>query len=211
MKKAIIGRKIGMTQIFNEEGHLIPVTVIGAGPCKVLQIKTKEIDSYEAVQLGFEEVKEKKVNKPMKGHFDKFNAGYLGVIKEFRLDDIQGFEIGQEVKADVFSPGDKIDVTGTSKGKGYAGVIKRHNQSRGPMKHGSKYHRSPGSMGGSSSPSRVRKGKNLPGHMGNERVTVQNLEVVKVDVERNLLLVKGAVPGIRGSLITIKDTVKVTK
>ncbi|MFZ7132972.1 MAG: 50S ribosomal protein L3 [Eubacteriales bacterium] len=211
MKKAIIGRKLGMTQIFNDEGQLIPVTVIEAGPCKVLQVKSKGIDEYEAVQLGFEEIKEKKVNKPMKGHFDKFNAGYMKVIREFKLEDVQGLEIGQEIKADVFTQGDRIDITGTSKGKGFAGVIKRHNQSRGPMAHGSKYHRSPGSMGGSSSPSRVRKGKKLPGHMGSEKVTVQNLEVVKVDVERNLLLVKGAVPGIRGSLLTIKDTVKSAK
>lgn len=211
MKKAIIGKKLGMTQIFNDEGQLIPVTVIEAGPCKVVQVKNKDIDDYEAVQLGFKEVREKRVNKPIKGHYDKSNIQYMKTIREFRLDDIQGYEVGQEVKADVFAQGEKIDVTGTSKGKGFAGVIKRHNQSRGPMKHGSKYHRSPGSMGGSSSPSRVRKGKKLPGHMGSERVTVQNLEIVKVDIDRNLLLVKGAVPGIRGSLVTIKDTVKVSK
>lgn len=211
LKKAIIGKKLGMTQIFNEEGQLIPVTVIEAGPCKVVQIKTEEVEGYKGVQLGFQEVKESKLTKPLKGHLEKYNVGYMKVLKEFRLDDISAYEVGQELKADLFSLGDRIDVRGTSKGKGFAGVIKRHGQHRGPMKHGSKYHRSPGSMGGSSSPSRVRKGKNLPGHMGNEMVTVQNLEVVKVDVDRNLLLVKGAVPGIRGSLVTIKDTVKNSK
>lgn len=211
MKKAIIGRKLGMTQIFNEEGQMIPVTVVEAGPCKVVQIKNDEVEGYKAVQLGYRQVKESKVTKPVKGHFEKFNIDYMKVLREFRLEDILSFEVGQELKADVFNVGDKIDVTGTSKGKGFAGVIKRHGQHTGPMTHGSKYHRAPGSMGGSSSPSRVRKGKKLPGHMGCEQITVQNLEVVKVDVDRNLLLVKGAVPGIRGSLVTIKDTVKNSK
>ncbi|MPW25027.1 50S ribosomal protein L3 [Alkalibaculum sp. M08DMB] len=211
MKKAIIGRKLGMTQIFNEEGQLIPVTVIEAGPCKVVQIKNDEVEGYKAVQLGYKQVKESKITKPIKGHFEKFNVDYMKILREFRLDDTSDLEVGQEIKADVFADGDKIDVTGTTKGKGFAGVIKRHGQSTGPMAHGSKYHRSPGSMGGSSSPSRVRKGKKLPGHMGNVKVTVQNLEVVKVDLDRNLLLVKGAVPGIRGSLVTIKDTVKNSK
>ncbi len=211
MKKAIIGRKLGMTQIFNEEGQMIPVTVVEAGPCKVVQIKNDEVEGYKAVQLGYRQVKESKVTKPVKGHFEKFNIDCMKVLREFRLEDTLSFEVGQELKADVFNVGDKIDVTGTSKGKGFAGVIKRHGQSTGPMSHGSKYHRRPGSMGGSSSPSRVRKGKKLPGHMGCEQITVQNLEVVKVDVDRNLLLVKGAVPGIRGSLVTIKDTVKNSK
>lgn len=208
MEKVIIGKKIGMTQVFSEEGKLVPVTVVEAGPCKVVQVKSEETDGYNSIQLGFGDVKEKKVNKPKKGHFDKNELEYKRVLKEFRVADASAYEAGQDVKADVFENGDKIDVTGTSKGKGFAGVIKRHNQSRGPMKHGSKYHRSPGSMGASSSPSRVFKGKKLPGQMGNVKVTVQNLEVVKVDAERNLLLVKGAVPGIRGSLITIKETVK---
>jgi len=211
LKKAIIGRKLGMTQIFNEEGQMIPVTVVEAGPCKVVQIKNDEVEGYKAVQLGYRQVKESKVTKPVKGHFEKFNIDCMKVLREFRLEDTLSFEVGQELKADVFNVGDKIDVTGTSKGKGFAGVIKRHGQSTGPMSHGSKYHRRPGSMGGSSSPSRVRKGKKLPGHMGCEQITVQNLEVVKVDVDRNLLLVKGAVPGIRGSLVTIKDTVKNSK
>lgn len=208
MEKVIIGKKIGMTQVFSEEGKLIPVTVVEAGPCKIVQVKSDETDGYNSIQLGFGEIKEKKVNKPEKGHFDKNELEYKKVLKEFRVEDASAYEVGQDVNADVFENGDKIDVTGTSKGKGFAGVIKRHNQSRGPMKHGSKYHRSPGSMGASSSPSRVFKGKKLPGQMGNVQVTVQNLEIVKVDAERNLLLVKGAVPGIRGSLITIKETVK---
>lgn len=211
MKKAIIGKKVGMTQIFNAEGQMVPVTVVEVGPCKVVQIKNQEVDGYSALQIGYKQVKESKVTKPIKGHFDKVNVDYMRVLREFKLEDISAYEVGQELKADVFEAGDKIDITGTSKGKGFAGVIKRHGQSRGPMKHGSKYHRSPGSMGGSSSPSRVRKGKKLPGQMGNEKVTVQNLEVVRVDVDRNLLLVKGAVPGIRGSVVTIKDSVKSSK
>ncbi|WP_303862315.1 50S ribosomal protein L3 [Alkalibaculum bacchi] len=211
MKKAIIGKKVGMTQIFNAEGQMVPVTVVEVGPCKVVQIKNQEVDGYSALQIGYKQVKESKVTKPIKGHFDKVNVDYMRVLREFKLEDISAYEVGQELKADVFEAGDKIDITGTSKGKGFAGVIKRHGQSRGPMKHGSKYHRSPGSMGGSSSPSRVRKGKKLPGQMGNEKVTVQNLEVVRVDADRNLLLVKGAVPGIRGSVVTIKDSVKSSK
>jgi large subunit ribosomal protein L3 len=208
MEKVIIGKKLGMTQIFSEEGQLIPVTVVEAGPCKVVQVKSMESDGYNSIQLGYGAIKEKKVTKPLKGHFDKNELEYKRVLKEFRVADAAAYEVGQDVNADVFENGDKIDVTGTSKGKGFAGVIKRHNQTRGPMKHGSKYHRSPGSMGASSSPSRVFKGKKLPGQMGNVQVTVQNLEIVKVDADRNLLLVKGAVPGIRGSLITIKETVK---
>ena len=200
-----------MTQIFDAEGQMVPVTVVEVGPCKVVQIKNQEVDGYSALQIGYKQVKESKVTKPIKGHFDKVNVDYMRVLREFKLEDISAYEVGQELKADVFEAGDKIDITGTSKGKGFAGVIKRHGQSRGPMKHGSKYHRSPGSMGGSSSPSRVRKGKKLPGQMGNEKVTVQNLEVVRVDADRNLLLVKGAVPGIRGSVVTIKDSVKSSK
>ena len=211
MKKAIIGKKVGMTQIFDAEGQMVPVTVVEVGPCKVVQIKNQEVDGYSALQIGYKQVKESKVTKPIKGHFDKVNVDYMKVLREFKLEDTSAYEIGQELKADVFEAGDKIDITGTSKGKGFAGVIKRHGQSRGPMKHGSKYHRSPGSMGGSSSPSRVRKGKKLPGQMGNVKVTVQNLEVVRVDADRNLLLVKGAVPGIRGSVVTIKDSVKSSK
>ncbi|QSX07490.1 50S ribosomal protein L3 [Alkalibacter rhizosphaerae] len=208
MEKVIIGKKLGMTQIFTEEGQLVPVTVVEAGPCQVVQVKSLDTDGYNSIQLGYGDVKEKKVTKPRKGHFDKNELAYKRILKEFRVADAAAYEVGQDVKADVFENGDKIDVTGTSKGKGFQGVIKRHNQSRGPMKHGSKYHRSPGSMGASSSPSRVFKGKKLPGQMGNVQVTVQNLEIVKVDADRNLLLVKGAVPGIRGSLITIKETVK---
>jgi len=211
LKKAIIGKKVGMTQIFDAEGQMVPVTVVEVGPCKVVQIKNQEVDGYNALQIGYKQVKESKVTKPIKGHFDKVNVDYMKVLREFKLEDTSAYEIGQELKADVFEAGDKIDITGTSKGKGFAGVIKRHGQSRGPMKHGSKYHRSPGSMGGSSSPSRVRKGKKLPGQMGNVKVTVQNLEVVRVDADRNLLLVKGAVPGIRGSVVTIKDSVKSSK
>ncbi len=211
MKKAIIGKKVGMTQIFDAEGQMVPVTVLEAGPCKVVQIKNQEVDGYNALQIGYKQVKESKVTRPIKGHFDRVNVDYMKVLREFKLEDTSAYEVGQEIKADLFEVGDKIDVTGTSKGKGFAGVIKRHGQSRGPMKHGSKYHRSPGSMGGSSSPSRVRKGKKLPGQMGSERVTVQNLEVVRVDADRNLLLVKGAVPGIRGSVVTIKNSVKSSK
>lgn len=197
-----------MTQIFSEEGQLIPVTVVEAGPCLVVQKKEEETDGYSSVQLGYGEVKERRVNKPSKGHFDKAGVTYRKHLKEFRLANATEYEVGQEVKVDIFQAGDKIDVTGTSKGKGFAGVIKRWNQHRGPMAHGSKYHRSPGSMGGSSTPSKVFKGKKLPGQMGNKTITVQNLEIVRVDVENNLLLIKGAVPGIKGALLSIKDTVK---
>lgn len=208
MDKAILGKKVGMTQIFSEEGQLIPVTVVEAGPCLVVQKKEEETDGYSSVQLGYGDVKERRVNKPSKGHFDKAGVAYRKHLKEFRLANASEYEVGQEVKVDIFQAGDKIDVTGTSKGKGFAGVIKRWNQHRGPMAHGSKYHRSPGSMGGSSTPSKVFKGKKLPGQMGNKTITVQNLEIVRVDVENNLLLIKGAVPGIKGALLSIKDTVK---
>ncbi len=208
MNKAIIGKKLGMTQFFTPEGRLVPVTVIEAGPCKVVQKKTVETDGYEAVQLGFGEKKEKKVTKPEKGHFDKAGVAATRVLKEFRLANCAELNLGDTVSVEIFAEGDKVDVTGISKGKGYAGTVKRFGTHRGPMAHGSKYHRGPGSMGACSTPSKVMKGKKLPGHMGVDRVTVQNLNVVKVDSERNLLLVKGAVPGARGSIVTVKDTVK---
>ena len=207
MQKAIIGKKIGMTQIFDAEGKVVPVTVIQAGPCNVIQKKTIETDGYEAVQLGFGEVKEKHVNKALKGHFAKSGVAVKKVLKEFRLDEIT-LNVGDEVKADVFAAGECVDVTGISKGKGYAGTVKRWGTHRGPMTHGSGYHRGPGSMGGCSSPSRVFKGKRLAGHLGCEKVTVQNLDVVKVDLDRNLILVKGAIPGPKGGIVTIKNTVK---
>ncbi len=208
MQKAIIGKKIGMTQIFSPEGKVIPVTVIEAGPCSVVQRKTVETDGYEAVQLGFGDVKEKHVTKPLKGHFEKHGVALRKVLKEFRLDEIT-LNTGDEVKADTFAEGECVDVTGISKGKGYAGVIKRWGTHRLKETHGTgPVHRHPGSMGACSSPSRVFKGKKLPGHMGNVKVTVQNLDVVKVDAERNLILVKGAVPGPKGGIVTIKNTVK---
>jgi large subunit ribosomal protein L3 len=208
MKKAILAKKIGMTQIFNEDGTLTPVTVLEAGPCTVTQVKTVENDGYSSVQVGFCERKEKHTNKPMKGHFDKASVSFKKHIKEFRLENAEEFEVGNEIKVDVFEAGDKIDVSGVSKGKGFQGSIKRHNQSRGPMGHGSKSHRVSGSMGAASYPARVFKGKKLPGHMGAVNVTVQNLEVVRVDVENNLLLVKGAVPGPKKSVLTIVNSVK---
>ena len=207
MQKAIIGKKIGMTQIFDAEGKVIPVTVVEAGPCNVIQRKTADTDGYEAVQLGFGEVKEKHVNKALKGHFAKSGVAVKKVLKEFRLDEIT-LNVGDEVKADIFAEGERVDVTGISKGKGYAGTVKRWGTHRGPMTHGSGYHRGPGSMGACSSPSRVFKGKKLAGHLGCEKVTVQNLDVVKVDIERNLILVKGAIPGPKGGIVTIKNTVK---
>lgn len=208
MQKGILGKKVGMTQVFDDDGNVIPVTVIEAGPVKVVQKKTLEKDGYQAIQVGFEDKKPNRVNKPEKGHFDKAGVEYKKYLREFRLDDVDGYEVGQEIKVDVFKPGDKVDVTGISKGKGFQGVIKRWNQRRGPMSHGSKYHRGVGSMGGSSFPSRTFKGKKLPGRMGGRRVTVLNLEVAKVDSEHNLLLVKGAVPGPKGGLLIIKDSVK---
>ena len=208
MKKALIGKKVGMTQIFDENGVVIPVTVIEAGPCVVAQVKTLEKDGYEAIQLGFGEVKEKKVNKPEKGHFTKANIKPLKHLREFKLDSIEGIKVGDELKADIFAVGDKIDVQGTSKGKGFQGVIKRHGQSRGPMGHGAMYHRRPGSMGPTSTPGRVFKGKKLPGHMGHVTVTIQNLDIVKVDMDKNVLLVKGSVPGAKGAILKIKSAVK---
>lgn len=207
MKKAILGTKIGMTQIFGEGGKVIPVTAILAGPCTVVQKKTVETDGYDAVQVGYGEIKDKKVNKPLKGHFAKADTANKKYLREFRLDDISGMNVGDEIKADVFAAGDKIDVSGISKGKGFAGPMK-HGLHRGPMTHGSKSKRVSGSMGMCSYPGRVFKGKVLPGHMGVEKVTIQNLEVVKVIAEENLILVKGAVPGVKGGLVTVRDAVK---
>ncbi len=208
MKKAILGKKIGMTQIFAEDGRLIPVTVILAEPNVVLQKKDVENDGYEAVQVGFEDKKSKHTNKPEEGRFKKANTAPKRYVKEFKLDNAAEMNVGDEIKVDVFAAGDVVDVVGTSKGKGYAGTIKRWGTHRGPMTHGSKYHRGPGSLGMASDPSRVYKGKKMPGHLGAERVTIQNLDVVKVDVERNLLLIKGAVPGPKGGLVTVKNAVK---
>ena len=209
MKKAILAKKVGMTQIFNEAGELVPVTVLQAGPCVVTQVKTIENDGYEAVQVGFEDIREKLVNKPVKGMFDKAGVSYKRYVREFKLEG--EYSVKDEIKVDVFEAGDKIDATAIAKGKGFQGAIKRHGQSRGPMAHGSKYHRHAGSNGSCSTPSRVFKGKKMPGHMGGKKVTTQNLEVVRVDAEKNLLLVKGAVPGPKKSLVTIKESVKAGK
>lgn len=206
MVKGIIGRKVGMTQLFTETGKVVPVTVLEAGPCVVTQKKTVENDGYAAVQLGFEDIREKLVTKPMKGHFDKAQTAYKRVLREFDLD--ESLNIGDIVKADVFAAGDKVDVTGISKGKGYQGTIKRHGYHTGPMAHGSGYHRHQGSMGPNTDPSRVFKGKGMPGHMGSEQVTVQNLDIVKVDAEKNLIAIKGAVPGPNGGLIVVKSALK---
>ncbi|MGN1300674.1 MAG: 50S ribosomal protein L3 [Clostridia bacterium] len=208
MKKAIIGKKVGMTQIFDEQGKVIPVTVIEAGPCVVAQVKTNETDGYNAIQLGFGDVKESKLNKPEIGHFTKSKLTLKKHLREFRVDSVDGVKVGDELKADVFTKGDKVDIQGTSKGKGFQGVIKRHGQSRGPMGHGSMYHRRPGSMGSTSTPGRVFKGKNLPGHMGANTITIQNLEVVAVDLDKNVILVKGSVPGVNGAILKIKSSVK---
>ncbi len=208
MKKAILGKKLGMTQLFDENGVLIPVTVIEAGPCRVTQKKTDENDGYTAVQLGFGEKKEKHTTKPMQGHFKKAGTAYMKYLKEFKLEGAADMNVGDEVKADVFAEGEIIDVTGITKGKGYAGTIKRWGTHRGPMTHGSGYHRGPGSMGACSTPSRVMKGKHLAGHLGVEKVTIQNLVVIKVDAEKNIIAVKGAVPGPKGGMVIIKDSVK---
>lgn len=208
VKKGIVGKKLGMTQVFKEDGTVVPVTVIQAGPCVVTQIKLEDNDGYSAVQLGYDNIREKLVNKPEKGHFDKAGIEYKRYLKEFRLSNSGEYKVGDEIKADIFSEGDKIDIAGTTKGKGFAGAIKRWNQHRGPMKHGSRYHRRPGSMGASASPAHVLKGKRLPGRMGHDRVTVQNLEIVRVDAEKNLILVKGSVPGIKGAVLELKESVK---
>ncbi len=221
MKKAILATKVGMTQVFNEDGTLIPVTVLQAGPCVVTQIKTVENDGYSAVQVGFVDKKDRYVdgsseaihrhgaNKAEQGHFKKAGVSSKRYVREFKLENADEYSLGAEIKADIFAAGDKIDATAISKGKGFQGAIKRHGQHRGPMKHGSKFHRHQGSNGACSSPSRVFKGKGMPGHMGSVRVTVQNLEIVRADAEKNLLLVKGSVPGPKKALVTIKETVKV--
>jgi large subunit ribosomal protein L3 len=208
MKKAILATKVGMTQIFNEDGVLTPVTVLQAGPCVVTQVKTVENDGYSAVQVGFCDIREKLLNKPELGQFSKAGVPNKRFLQEFRFEDAENYEVAKEIKADIFSVGDKIDATAISKGKGFQGAIKRHGQSRGPMTHGSKYHRHAGSNGAASDPSKVFKGKKMPGQMGHVQVTVQNLEVVRVDAENNLLLVKGSVPGPKKSLVTIRESVK---
>ncbi len=208
MKKAILATKVGMTQIFNEDGVLTPVTVLQAGPCVVTQVKTVENDGYAAVQVGFTDKREKLVAKPQKKAFEKAGVSYKRYVREFRFEDAESYEVKQEIKADIFAEGDKIDVTAVSKGKGYQGAIKRHGQHRGPMTHGSKYHRHAGSNGSASDPSRVYPGKKMPGRMGGVQVTVQNLEVVRVDAENNVILVKGAVPGPKKALVTVKETTK---
>ena len=225
MKKAILATKVGMTQIFTEDGALVPVTVLQAGPCVVTQVKTAENDGYSAVQVGFVDKKERivnkdkngkkeivhrhGVNKALKGHFDKAGVSCKRYVREFRLDNAEEYTLGSEIKADVFAAGDKIDASAISKGKGFQGAIKRHGQHRGPMAHGSKFHRHQGSNGACSSPSRVFKGKGMPGHMGCKKITIQNLTIVRIDAEKNLILVKGAVPGPKKALVTIKETTKV--
>ena len=208
MNKGLIGKKLGMTQIFDEQGKVIPVTVIEAGPCVVAQVKTVETDGYNAIQLGSGDVKESKINKPEKGHFAKSKLTPKKHLREFRLDSVENINVGDELKADTFTAGDQLDIQGTSKGKGFQGVIKRHGQSRGPMGHGSMYHRRPGSMGPTSTPGRVFKGKKLPGHMGSQTITIQNLEVVRVDLDKNVILVKGSVPGAKGAILKLKTSVK---
>jgi len=209
MQKGIIGKKIGMTQIFDEAGKVVPVTVVEAGPCVVVQKKTVENDGYAALQLGYGDVKVQRVNKPMKGHFDKADVACKKELKEFRLDDCDTLNVGDIIKADTFAVGDSIDVVGTSKGKGFAGAIKRHNQHRLKETHGTgPVHRQAGSMGACSSPSRIYKGKGMAGHMGAEQVTVQNLEIVKIDAENNLIAIKGAIPGPKGGIVYIVDSVK---
>ena len=211
MKKAILATKVGMTQIFNDEGVLTPVTVLQAGPCVVTQVKTVENDGYKAVQVGFVDKREKLVSKPVKGHFDKAGVSYNRFVREFRFENAEEYSVKDEIKADIFAAGDKIDATAISKGKGFQGAIKRHGQSRGPMAHGSKFHRHQGSNGACSDPSKVFKGKGMPGHMGSKRITIQNLEVVRIDAENNLILVKGAVPGPKKALVTLKETVKAAR
>ena len=209
MQKGIIGKKIGMTQLFDENGKVIPVTVIEAGPCPVVQKKTVETDGYCALQLGFGDASVKSTNKPMKGHFDKADVGYKKVLREFKLDNCSTYNVGDVIKVeDMFNNGDVVDVTGTSKGKGYQGTVKRYGMHIGPKSHGSKYHRGVGSMGPTTTPGKVAKGKRMPGRMGGKRTTILNLDVVKVDAERGLLLIRGAVPGAKGSLLVIRNAVK---
>ena len=209
MKKALLATKVGMTQIFNENGELVPVTVLQAGPCVVTQVKTVENDGYSAVQVGFQDIREKLVNKPVKGMFDKAGVSYKRYVREFKLEG--EYAVKDEIKADVFEAGDKVDATAIAKGKGFQGAIKRHGQHRGPMAHGSKFHRHQGSNGSATTPGRVFKGKGMPGQMGHKQITVQNLEVVRVDAENNLILVKGAVPGPKKCLVTVRETVKVER
>ena len=211
MKKGIIGKKVGMTQIFDEKGNVIPVTAIETEGNIVAQIKTVETDGYQSIQLGYGDVKDKHINKPEAGHFAKAKLPNKKHLREFRLDSVENYKVGDEVKVDIFEAGEKVDIQGTSKGKGFQGVIKRHGQHRGPMGHGSMYHRRPGSMGATSTPGRVFKGKKLPGHMGKVIVTIQNLEIVKVDTDKNVLLVKGSVPGPKGAILKVKSTVKASK
>lgn len=212
MKKFFLGKKVGMTQIFDENGLVIPVTVLEAGPCTVVQKKTIEADGYIAVKVGYEEIKEKRLNKPEKGLFSKIKTPFMKHLKEFRVEDTAGYEVGNQITvADMFAAGDRVDVSGISKGKGFQGTIKRYGQKGGPESHGSMYHRRVGSMGSNTNPARVFKGKKLPGHMGTDNVTIQNLDVVRVDTERNLLLIRGAVPGPKGSWLVIKDSVKAGK
>ncbi|MBS3994522.1 MAG: 50S ribosomal protein L3 [Alkaliphilus sp.] len=206
--KGIIGRKIGMTQIFTQEGRVIPVTVVQAGPMVVTQIKTVETDGYNAIQVGFEELKENRATKPIKGHFEKAGVGLKKIVREFLVKNSQDYKVGQEIRADIFAEGNKVDATAISKGKGTQGTIKRWNCSRGPMTHGSKSHRLSGSKGAGTTPGRVFKGQHEAGRMGNEQITVQNIEVVRVDVDRNLLLIKGAIPGPKKGIVTIRETVK---
>ena len=206
--KTLIGKKVGMTQVFDEKGKVVPVTVIEAGPCVVAQVKSVETDGYNAIQLGFEDVKESKMNKPEKGHFAKANIAPKKHLREFRVESVEGITVGTEWTVSEFAEGDKLDIQGTSKGKGFQGVIKRHGQHRGPMGHGSMYHRRPGSMGPTSTPGRVFKGKKLPGHMGKVTVTIQNLDVIKVDTDKNVVLVKGSVPGPKGAILKLKTSVK---
>lgn len=207
MSKGILGKKIGMTQIFTTEGRVVPVTVVEAGPCPVVQKKTVATDGYNAIQIGFSMLRESLSNKPRKGHFQKASLKPMRYVREFKVNDVDSYEIGQEVQVNLFTVGDKIDVVGTAKGKGFAGMIKRHHASRGPMAHGSKYHRRTGSLG-AKGPARVFKGRKLPGRMGGQRVTVQNLEVIRVDADKNLILIKGAVPGANKSLLILKPSVK---
>ncbi|HIV86288.1 MAG TPA: 50S ribosomal protein L3 [Candidatus Monoglobus merdigallinarum] len=208
MKKAILGKKIGMTQIFTEDGMLIPVSVIEAGPCRVVQKKTEEVDGYTAVQVGYGEKKERRANKPEKGHFAKAGVPVMKHLKEFKLDGAAEMNVGDTLTVEQFTEGELLDVTGTSKGHGFAGAIKRWGTHRGPMTHGSHYHRGPGSLGACSDPSRVFKGKKMPGHYGVDKVTIQNLGLVKIDTERNLLLVKGSIPGPKGGLVVVRNAVK---
>ena len=209
MKKAIVAKKLGMTQIFTEKGVLVPVTVLDVTPNVVTQVKTTENDGYEAVQVGFGEIREKLVIKPRAGHFKKAGVEPTRYLREFRFENTADYSVGNEIKADIFSPGDRVDVSGVSKGKGFQGAIKRHGFGRGPMAHGSKYHRHAGGMSAGTSPGKVMKGRKLPGHMGNANVTVQNLEIVRADTDKNILLVKGPVPGPKGTIVIVKESVKV--